>query len=151
VPPSTPAKSCQALRAADFSFTRGSFRYNTNHFPLQDFYLVQAEQRSDGSYATAIWEKIFEDHADQKAAECPMARSKFMRKWRRRYDTAEPSSPHHEGDHPLLLTARGRWMSLDALPYPKAPTVREAVGDGSIPDPPITSCDQLHRASSAFC
>jgi branched-chain amino acid transport system substrate-binding protein len=63
----------QALRAADFSSTRGSFRYNTNHFPIQDFYLVQAEQRSDGTYATAIRNKIFDDHADQKAAECPMA------------------------------------------------------------------------------
>jgi branched-chain amino acid transport system substrate-binding protein len=63
----------QALRAADFSSTRGSFRYNANHFPIQDFYLVQAEQRSDGTYATAIRDKIFDDHADQKAAECPMA------------------------------------------------------------------------------
>lgn len=63
----------QALRAANFSSTRGSFRYNSNHFPIQDFYLVKAEQRPDGSYATAIREKIFQDHADTKAAECPMA------------------------------------------------------------------------------
>jgi branched-chain amino acid transport system substrate-binding protein len=63
----------QALRAANFSSTRGSFRYNTNHFPIQDFYLVQADQRPDGSYVTAVREKIFEDHADGKAAECPMA------------------------------------------------------------------------------
>lgn len=63
----------RALSAADFLSTRGSFRYNANHFPIQDFYLVKAEQRPDGSYATAIGEKIFEDYADRKAAECPMA------------------------------------------------------------------------------
>lgn len=63
----------QALRAADFTSTRGNFRYNSNHFPIQDFYLVQAAPRPDGSYATTIREKIFEDHADRKAAECPMA------------------------------------------------------------------------------
>lgn len=63
----------RALRTADFSSTRGSFRYNANHFPIQDYYLVQAVRRSDGSYATAIRGKIFEDHADRKSAECPMA------------------------------------------------------------------------------
>jgi branched-chain amino acid transport system substrate-binding protein len=63
----------QALRAANFASTRGSFRYNTNHFPIQDYYLVQAEQLPDGSYATAVKEKVFEDHADLKAADCPMS------------------------------------------------------------------------------
>lgn len=62
----------QALQAANFASTRGNFRYNTNHFPIQDYYLVQAQQSPDGSYATAIKQKVFEDHADQKAAECPM-------------------------------------------------------------------------------
>src|SRR5262249_16721206 len=32
----------QALSAAHFASTRGDFRFNTNHFPIQDFYLVQA-------------------------------------------------------------------------------------------------------------
>ena len=62
----------QALRAADFASTRGNFRYNTNHFPIQDYYLVQAIQREDGQYATTVLEKIFEDYADLQAEHCPM-------------------------------------------------------------------------------
>jgi branched-chain amino acid transport system substrate-binding protein len=62
----------EKLRAAKFASTRGGFRYNSNHFPIQDFYLVQAIEREDGSFATTIKKKIFEDHADRQAAKCPM-------------------------------------------------------------------------------
>jgi branched-chain amino acid transport system substrate-binding protein len=62
----------QALSSARFASPRGDFRYNTNHFPIQDFYLVQAIQREDGKYATAVRQKIFDDHADRQAGKCPM-------------------------------------------------------------------------------
>lgn len=61
-----------ALRAADFESTRGNFRYNSNHFPIQDYYLVQAIQRDDGQYVTTVLEKIFEDYADLQAEHCGM-------------------------------------------------------------------------------
>lgn len=61
-----------ALEEADFNSTRGDFRYNTNHFPIQDFYLLQAVQLEDGSYATSIKQKIFDDYADPQAEKCPM-------------------------------------------------------------------------------
>jgi branched-chain amino acid transport system substrate-binding protein len=61
-----------ALRAADFASTRGNFRYNSNHFPIQDFYLVQAIQREDGNYMTTVLEKVFEDYADLQAEHCAM-------------------------------------------------------------------------------
>ena len=62
----------KALRAADFPSTRGRFRYNTNQFPIQDFYLVQAIRRADGNYVTSAKRKIFADYADRQASKCPM-------------------------------------------------------------------------------
>jgi branched-chain amino acid transport system substrate-binding protein len=37
-----------ALKKADFASVRGDFKYNTNHFPIQDYYLVKAVKRADG-------------------------------------------------------------------------------------------------------
>ncbi|MPZ34972.1 MAG: ABC transporter substrate-binding protein [Rhodospirillales bacterium] len=62
----------KALRAASFGSTRGHFRYNTNQFPIQDFYLVQVIRRADGNYVTSAKRKIFEDYADRQAPKCPM-------------------------------------------------------------------------------
>ena len=62
----------KALSAAHFASTRGDFRFNKNHFPIQDFYLVQAIRRDDGKYATAVRQKIFDDYADRQAEKCPM-------------------------------------------------------------------------------
>jgi branched-chain amino acid transport system substrate-binding protein len=62
----------KALSAARFPSTRGDFRFNKNHFPIQDFYLVQAIRRADGNYATTVKQKIFDDHADRQAEKCPM-------------------------------------------------------------------------------
>jgi branched-chain amino acid transport system substrate-binding protein len=62
----------KALRGASFASTRGHFRYNTNQFPIQDFYLVQAVRREDGKYVTSARQKIFENYADRQAKKCPM-------------------------------------------------------------------------------
>lgn len=62
----------RALRTASFPSTRGHFRYNTNQFPIQDFYLVQAVRRPDGKYATSAKRKIFEGYADRQAPRCPL-------------------------------------------------------------------------------
>jgi branched-chain amino acid transport system substrate-binding protein len=60
------------LEAADFQSLRGDFSFNTNHYPIQDFYLVQVAKRDDGKFETRIVETIFEDYGDSYAAECPM-------------------------------------------------------------------------------
>jgi branched-chain amino acid transport system substrate-binding protein len=62
----------KALSAARFPSTRGDFRFNTNHFPIQDFYLVQATRRRDGKYVTTVKQEIFENYADRQAEKCPM-------------------------------------------------------------------------------
>ena len=61
-----------AMRLADFASPRGRFRFNTNGYPIQDFYLVKAAKRSDGLYETEIVQKVFTDYADSFAGECPL-------------------------------------------------------------------------------
>jgi branched-chain amino acid transport system substrate-binding protein len=61
-----------ALRQADFDSLRGNFRFNHNHYPIQDFYLTGVVQRDDGAFHTSILERIFEDYADYYADACEM-------------------------------------------------------------------------------
>lgn len=61
-----------AIRKADFKSVRGAFRFNNNGFPIQDFYLVRVAKRPDGKYQTEIVEKVFQDHGDSYADECPL-------------------------------------------------------------------------------
>jgi branched-chain amino acid transport system substrate-binding protein len=61
-----------ALKKADFKSLRGKFKFGTNHYPVQDFYLVKVAKRADGKYQTEIAEKVFTDYVDVHAAECPM-------------------------------------------------------------------------------
>ncbi len=37
-----------ALKKADFKSVRGDFKFNTNHYPVQDFYVVKVAKRPDG-------------------------------------------------------------------------------------------------------
>jgi branched-chain amino acid transport system substrate-binding protein len=61
-----------ALKKADFTSLRGAFRFNTNHYPIQDFYLVKVAKRPDGKFQTEIDKKIFENYADTHAKDCAM-------------------------------------------------------------------------------
>jgi branched-chain amino acid transport system substrate-binding protein len=61
-----------ALMKADFKSVRGGFKFNTNHYPIQDFYLVKVGQRPDGKFETQIAQKVFENYADSYAKDCPM-------------------------------------------------------------------------------
>jgi branched-chain amino acid transport system substrate-binding protein len=61
-----------ALMKADFKSPRGPFKFNTNHYPIQDFYLVKVGQRPDGKFETQIVQKVFSNYADSYAKDCPM-------------------------------------------------------------------------------
>lgn len=61
-----------ALKAADFQSVRGEFRFNDNHFPIQDFYLREVVQLEDGTYTNRLLGEAFEDHADAYAGECSL-------------------------------------------------------------------------------
>jgi len=61
-----------AMQKADFSSLRGGFAFNTNHYPIQDFYLVKVAKRADGKFQTEIVEKVFANSSDPHAQDCPM-------------------------------------------------------------------------------
>ena len=61
-----------AMRQADYKSTRGPYKYNVNHFPIQNFYLLKAVQAADGEFAMQIQKTVFENYKDSYAAECPM-------------------------------------------------------------------------------
>lgn len=62
----------EAIRAADFTSVRGDFAFNTNNFPIQNFYLVQVNKRDDGLFETRVVERVFEEYGDVYASECQM-------------------------------------------------------------------------------
>jgi len=59
-----------ALKKADFTSLRGSFRFNTNGYPIQDFYLTKVAKRPDGKFQTEIVQKVFENYGDRYAKDC---------------------------------------------------------------------------------
>ena len=61
-----------AMMKANFTSPRGKFKFNTNHYPIQDFYLVKVAKRADGKYQTEIVQKVFSDYKDPHIADCPM-------------------------------------------------------------------------------
>lgn len=61
-----------AMKQANFKSLRGGFKFNTNNYPIQDFYLVKVAKRADGKFQTEIAKKIFTNYADTHAKDCPM-------------------------------------------------------------------------------
>ena len=59
-----------ALKKADFTSLRGGFKFNTNGYPIQNFYLTKVAKRPDGKYQTEIVEKVFENYGDSYAKDC---------------------------------------------------------------------------------
>jgi branched-chain amino acid transport system substrate-binding protein len=61
-----------SLKKADFKSLRGGFKFNTNNYPIQDFYLVKVAKRPDDKFQTEIVKKVFSNYADTHAKDCPM-------------------------------------------------------------------------------
>lgn len=60
----------EALRSAKFKLTRGDMSFNTNQFPIQNFYLVEAVDKPD--LRMAYREVIFNAHKDAYSQQCKM-------------------------------------------------------------------------------
>jgi branched-chain amino acid transport system substrate-binding protein len=60
------------LRKADFKSVRGPFRYNTNNFPIENFYLHQVGKDASGKLRLENRGVVFKDHADAYAKDCPL-------------------------------------------------------------------------------
>src|SRR5690606_19770064 len=61
-----------AIKKAGFKSRRGDFKFNTNNYPIQDFYLTKVAKRPDGKYQTEIVQKVFDDVPDSYAKDCKM-------------------------------------------------------------------------------
>jgi branched-chain amino acid transport system substrate-binding protein len=59
-----------ALKKADFTSLRGGFKFNTNGYPIQNFYLTKVAKRPDGKYQTEIVQTVFENYGDSYAKDC---------------------------------------------------------------------------------
>ena len=60
------------MKKADFKSLRGAFKFNTNHYPMQDFYLVKVAKRADGKFETEIVQKVFDELRRPHAKDCEM-------------------------------------------------------------------------------
>lgn len=60
-----------ALKRADFQSVRGSFRFNHNHFPIQNIYAREVVKIGD-VVTNRLIGTVFTDHQDAYAAECQM-------------------------------------------------------------------------------
>ncbi|MGO9700421.1 MAG: ABC transporter substrate-binding protein, partial [Xanthobacteraceae bacterium] len=61
-----------ALKKADFHSVRGEFKFNSNQFPIQNYYMVTAARRQDGNYETQIVKNVLPMQGDEYATQCPM-------------------------------------------------------------------------------
>jgi branched-chain amino acid transport system substrate-binding protein len=61
-----------ALKKAPFVSLRGGFKFNNNHYPIQNFYMVKVAKRADGKFETEILKKVFSEYGDTYAKDCPM-------------------------------------------------------------------------------
>jgi branched-chain amino acid transport system substrate-binding protein len=59
-----------ALKKADFTSLRGDFKFSTNGYPIQNFYLTKVAKRADGKFQTEIVEKVFSNYGDRYAKDC---------------------------------------------------------------------------------
>jgi branched-chain amino acid transport system substrate-binding protein len=62
----------KALEAAKFDSVRGAFKFNSNHFPIQDYYLRVITKDAKGRVTNRTLSPVFKAHADAYAASCKM-------------------------------------------------------------------------------
>ena len=61
-----------ALKAADFRSVRGTFKFNHNNFPIQDFYLLEVAKDSKGRYTLKTGPKTMPAAQDAYHTQCAM-------------------------------------------------------------------------------
>ena len=62
-----------AFKTAKFDSVRGDgFRFNTNHYPIQNVYLREVVKGADGTVTNKTVGAVFTNHADAFAKDCAM-------------------------------------------------------------------------------
>jgi len=60
------------LKKANFTSTRGPFKFGNNNFPIQNVYIQDTVKDSDGTLTLKTVETILKDFQDPYASKCPM-------------------------------------------------------------------------------
>ncbi len=61
-----------AFDKADFPSVRGPYTYNTNHFPIENFYLFKIVKDAEGNHVRKLESTVFTNHKDAYYEECKM-------------------------------------------------------------------------------
>lgn len=61
-----------AMEKANYDSIRGKFKFNVNHHPIEDFYLLKGVKEANGDVQMHIQEKVFADHKDAYYQQCKM-------------------------------------------------------------------------------
>jgi branched-chain amino acid transport system substrate-binding protein len=61
-----------ALRKADFASIRGPFKFNNNHFPIQNIYVTEVEKDGQGGMKLALKGTAATDWQDDYHQDCPL-------------------------------------------------------------------------------
>jgi branched-chain amino acid transport system substrate-binding protein len=61
-----------ALRKASFQSVRGPFKFNQNHFPIQNYYLNQVAKDADGKLYNKLLGVAIKDSVDAFHQQCTM-------------------------------------------------------------------------------
>lgn len=62
----------EALRKADFESVRGNFKLGPNHYPIQDWFLVEVARNDAGKLDYKFVDTIVKDHGDAYSHMCKM-------------------------------------------------------------------------------
>ena len=62
----------KALEAKRFKSVRGDFKFNVNHYPVQDYYLRVIGRDDKGRITNKTMGTVFSNHADAYVAQCKM-------------------------------------------------------------------------------
>ena len=62
----------KALEAKNFKSVRGDFRFNSNHYPVQNYYLRVVGKDAGGRITNRMMGTIFTNHADAYVSACRM-------------------------------------------------------------------------------
>ncbi|MBE0474194.1 ABC transporter substrate-binding protein [Rhodoferax sp.] len=62
----------KAIAAAKFDSVRGAFKFNSNGYPVQDYYLRVITKDAQGRITNRTLSTVFKDHADAYVGECKM-------------------------------------------------------------------------------
>lgn len=69
------AEFAKALHRVDFKSIRGNFRFDSNNFPIQDYYLLKVEKDEQGRLVNKVLKTVATDYSDSYVDQCPLTKS----------------------------------------------------------------------------